>query len=396
MKRTHRYATLAALLATLALPLMAQTGNIHREGNYWVEEVAGNLVGARSLRVHTDSGSINVQGGTQQAITYTVRKRVRADSEDEARRALASFRISFGNRNGMAYLEGSAGSRSYRNFSADFTVNTPREIEAVRAETDGGSVAIANIAGRANAQSGGGSVKLADITGPVTAETGGGSVDVTNVSGELNLQTGGGAIRVSGAKAKLVASTGGGTITVGDAQQAVTIQTGGGTILVQNCGGQLRASTGGGNVELGDVGGGADVETGGGSIKLASAKGWVTAQTGGGSIQLMKLWSGARAESGAGSITAEFLGMQRDSTLETSVGDVIVYISPNAKLSVNASVEMANGHRIRSDFPEFKINSEGGEWGPRSYTATGSLNGGGPMLKIQTTSGNIEFRRASR
>lgn len=396
MKRIHKFATLAALWATVALPLMAQTGNIHREGNYWIEEVSGNLVGARSLRVHTDAGSINVQGGTQPGITYTVRKRVRAGSEDEARRALASFRISSGTRNGMAYVEGNNEGRNYRDFSADFTVNTPREIDSIRAETDGGSLAVSNIAGRVNAESGGGSVKLGDISGAVTAETGGGSVDANNVAGELNLQTGGGSIRVNGAKAKLVAGTGGGTITIGDAMQAVTIQTGGGTIQVQTCGGQLRASTGGGNIELGDVGGGAEVETGGGSIKLASAKGWVSAQTGGGSIQLMKLMSGARAESGAGSITAEFLGLQRDSMLETSVGDVIVYISPSAKLSVNASVEMANGHRIRSDFPDIKITSEGGEWGPRSYTASGSLNGGGPTLKIRTTSGNIEFRRASR
>lgn len=396
MKRTHKFATLAALLATLALPLMAQTGNIHREGSYWVEEVSGNLVGARSLKVHTDGGSINVQGGGPQAITYTVRKRVRAGSEEDARRALASFRITSGVRNGMAVLEGSNESRHMHDFSADFTVNTPRDLESVRAETDGGSVSVGNIAGRVNAQSGGGSVKLADITGPVTAETGGGSVDVNNVSGELNLQTGGGSIKVNGAKAKLVASTGGGTITIGDAQQAVTIQTGGGSIQVQNCGGQVRASTGGGSIDVGDVAGGAEVETGGGSIKLASAKGWVSAQTGGGSIQLMKLMSGARAESGAGSITAEFLGLQRDSTLETSVGDVIVYISPGAKLTVDASVEMANGHRIRSDFPELKITSEGGEWGPRTYTATGSLNGGGPVLRVRTTSGNIDFRRASR
>ncbi|MGH9521461.1 MAG: hypothetical protein ACRD3E_02885 [Terriglobales bacterium] len=397
MKRTYQFVTTVALLAMIAMPLMAQNGKIYREGGYWIEEVTGTLSGAHSLRVHTESGSLNVQGGTQQDITYTARKRVRAGSEEEARRVLSAFRVSAGNRNGMAYVEGSADGRNSRNFSVDIDVTAPRDLESVRAETDGGSIAVRNIGGRVNAESGGGSVKLTDISGPVTAETGGGSVEVNNVTGELNLQTGGGSIKVNSAKGKLNAGTGGGSITIGDAQQAVTVQTGGGSIQVQNCGGEVRASTGGGSIDVGDVGGAAEVETGGGSIKLASAKGWVTASTGGGSIQLWKLSSGARAESGAGSITAEFLGVQKASTLETSVGDVIVYLSPNAKLTVNASVEMANGHHIiAKDFPDLKITSEGGEWGPRSYTATGTINGGGPVLRVRTTTGNIEFRKASR
>lgn len=394
MKRNHKIAAAVALMAMLAMPLMAQTGRVYREGGYWVEEVTGTLSGARSLRLHTDAGSLNVQGGSQQDITYTAHKRVRAGSEDEARRMLAAFRINAGNRNGMAFVEGNGEGHNFHNFSVDFTVNTPHDLDSLRAETDGGSVAVRNIGGRVNAESGGGSMKLADISGPVTAETGGGSVDVNNVTGELSLQTGGGSININSAMAKVSAGTGGGTIVIGNAQQAVTAQTGGGSIQLQNCGGQVHASTGGGSIDVGDVGGGADVETGGGSIKLASAKGWVTASTGGGSIQLMKLSSGARAESGAGSITAEFLGMQRDSSLETSVGDVIVYISPNAKLTVNAAIDMANGHQIRSDFPDLKITTEGGEWGPRSYKASGSLNGGGPVLRVRTTTGNIEFRRA--
>ena len=386
---------LAALVA-MALPLAAQTGKISRDGDWWVEEVTGNFTGARSLRVRTDSGSINVQGGSQPGITFTVRKRVRGGSEDAARRDLAGFRVSNGVRGGMAVLEGDAEHRSYRNFSVEFTVNVPRQMEVVRAETDGGAVTVRNVAGRVDTQSGGGGVSLTDITGPITAETGGGTVEVTNGTGDLNLRTGGGSIKINSAKGHVNAETGGGTITVGGAQQAVMVATGGGNISLQSCGADVHASTGGGTVEVGDVGGRADIETGGGSIRLGSAKGWVTASTGGGSIQLYKLMNGARAETGAGSITAEFLALASDSRLETSVGDVIVYLSPNAKVTVNAEVDVANGHKIRSDFSEFKISSEGGEWGPRQYRAVGSLNGGGHLLRVRTTTGNIEFRKGNR
>ena len=118
------------------------------------------------------------------------------------------------------------------------------------------------------------------------------------------------------------------------------------------------------------------------------------ANTGGGTIELYKLMQGARAETGAGPITAEFLGMSTDSVLQTSVGDVIVYIGPQAKMTVKADLDMANGHQIRSDFSDLKITTDGGEYGPKNYHAQGALNGGGPLLRVSTMSGNIEFRRA--
>ena len=59
-------------------------------------------------------------------------------------------------------------------------------------------------------------------------------------------------------------------------------------------------------------------------------------------------------------------------------------------------IELANGHRIRTDFSEIRVVTEGGEWGPGSATAEGNLNGGGPVLKVRTTTGDISFLRASR
>jgi len=47
-----------------------------------------------------------------------------------------------------------------------------------------------------------------------------------------------------------------------------------------------------------------------------------------------------------------------------------------------------------TDFPEIKVSSEGGQWDPKLITAEGNLNGGGPVLKVRTTMGNIYIRRA--
>jgi hypothetical protein len=88
-------------------------------------------------------------------------------------------------------------------------------------------------------------------------------------------------------------------------------------------------------------------------------------------------------------------GDRRDSELETSAGDITVYIASDVAINVRASVDMGNGHRITSDFPDIHITSEGEKWGPKTLTADGKLNGGGPMLKVRTTTGDICFRRAS-
>jgi len=159
----------------------------------------------------------------------------------------------------------------------------------------------------------------------------------------------------------------------------------------------LQVTTGGGSVDLSDIGGPAEIETGGGSIRLTSAKGHVHAETGGGGIELYGVPS-ARAETGAGGITVKLVntGAERnDSDLETGAGDITVYIASDVAINVRASVDMGNGHRITSEFPDLHISSEGDKYGPKTLSAEGKLNGGGPTLKVRTSTGDICFKRAS-
>ena len=81
--------------------------------------------------------------------------------------------------------------------------------------------------------------------------------------------------------------------------------------------------------------------------------------------------------------------------LETSAGDITVYLAADLPITIRAGIDVANGHSIRSDFPDIHISSEGGDYGPKTYTAEGQLNGGGPVLKVRTTTGDITFRRTS-
>ena len=384
---------MALVLAVIAsLPALAQSSRIYRDGNGWVEEISGSLPASRSLKVNTDVGSIQLNGGSDADIKYTIKKHSYASSEDSARQAFQQFGVVVKRRGDEAEIEGSWDGGHGRKFNAEFVLTVPRGTQLVKLNSDGGAIKVAGLSGHLEAETGGGEVHLDDIASAM-AETGGGAINVGNASGELKLTTGGGNINVSSASAGVILETGGGSVWVGSAGMA-NVETGGGSVKVERCMGKATLQTGGGGIELGQTNGPVTVETGGGSIHLAGATGPVHVETGGGSLELWKLGNGVHAETGGGSVTAELVGSpQGSSSLETSAGDLTVYISPSVKVSIKAEINTAFGHHINSDFPEIKIVSEGGDWGPKNITGTGNINGGGQVLKLETNIGNINIRR---
>lgn len=404
MKRALQVVGLAGALALLA-PVgfnpqsLAQDVHVSREGGSWGQEITGSLAAVKTLRVKVDMGSVVVHGAQQQGIQYVVHTHFNNSSEQEARRQFDNYKITAYVKGDTAWIVGDwQGGRRPRHFSGEFNINVPREIALVKLETEGGNVETTGISGRLEAESGGGSMRVDDIGGGVSAETGGGSIEVGTVSGELGLRTGGGSIDVRQANGKVVAETGGGSVDIQSCAQGAVVETGGSSISVRHCNGSVKASTGGGSVDLSDIGGPVEVDTGGGSIRLTSVKGHVQAETGGGGIELDGVPS-ARAETGAGGITVKLVntgGERHDSDLETGAGDITVYIASDVAVNVRASVDMGTGHRISSDFSDIRVHSEGDQWGPKTLTAEGKLNGGGPLVKVHTSSGDICIRKSSK
>ena len=369
-----------------------EQSRVYQENGKWTRQITGSVAAAKNLHVKVESGTVRVVGGAQPTMTYVISNHSYATSEEKARREFDSYKVSVSVRGDTAWVVAEWEGSQPRRASSEFVINIPRGADLVKVETEGGDLTATGIAGRLEGETGGGSIHLDDIIGVINAETGGGSIDVGNVGGDLTLRTGGGSIKVASAKGKINAETGGGSVVVVSGMQGAVLETGGGNIEVQRCAGSLKVTTGGGGIELGEIAGPAEIETGGGSIRLNSATGAVKAETGGGSITLNGV-PAARAETGAGGIVAKFVsGADRaDSVLETSAGDITVYLTPNLNITIRASIELANGHRIRSDFPEIRVTTEGGEWGPGTATAEGKLNGGGPVLKVRTTTGDISI-----
>lgn len=401
MKRALKFASITMFISmfitTLASLGLCQETRVYRDGNSWVQELTGDLGSASNLRVKLSAGSARVQGGSQSGITYVIHRRAFTNSEPQARHEFESYRINASVKGNTAWIVAESHGSKKSNCADDFVINVPRNLEGAKIETGGGNVVANGIAGRIEIESGGGNLRIDDIGGEAVAETGGGSIDVGSVAGDVSLETGGGNIKIASVKGEIKAESGGGSVVVLSGLRGAVLETGGGSIRVDKCIGAVKATTAGGSVVIGDIGGAAQIETGAGSIRLASAKGRVQAQTGGGSIQLDGA-SSVQAETSAGGIVVKLLssaGVSNNSTLETSAGDITVYLANDLAISIQAEIEVANGHGIRSDFSGIHISSEGGPW-EKTVTAQGQLNGGGPVLKVRTNSGNINFRRISQ
>jgi DUF4097 and DUF4098 domain-containing protein YvlB len=358
------------------------------------QAMSGTLAAARNIRVKLDMGSVTLKGGDQSEISYSAHTH---SYSSDGRRDQSAYKVSSYVRGDTAWIIGEWQGGHPHKFSGEFVVKVPRNTDWVKIETGGGGVEASGISGRLDVESGGGKIRVDDIGGSVVVETGGDVVDVGTVGGDLKLQTGGGNISIKSVKGNIRAETGGGNVVVLSGEQGATVEAGGGNVEIRRCAGRVKASTGGGNIDLGDVGGAAEIETGGGSIRLTSAKGAVRARTGGGSIDLYGVPS-AHVETGAGGINVKLInigGERGDSMIETSAGDITVYIASDVAVTVRASVDLGNGHRITSELPDIHIASEGNQWGPRTLNAEGKLNGGGPVVKVRTTTGDICFRKAN-
>ncbi|HEX5433400.1 MAG TPA: hypothetical protein VFY05_04130, partial [Candidatus Angelobacter sp.] len=274
---------LATLLMATGLVAVAQTGNtrLYRSGGEWIQEVTGNLQAANIVRVKSTAGSIRVHGAPQKNITYVVRERVRAGSEEAARREISRMKFTTFTWGDAVLLK--ADCEGNGRGSIDFDIQVPRQTAALKLETNGGQVSAEDLAGKVAANTGGGNIHLDKIDGAVAVASGGGQIDIGTVGSDVAVSTGGGSIHIASAAGSVVASSGGGDLRVGSGK-LMKLETGGGSIQVSKCEGQLKAEPGGGAIDLSEIEGPAVIESGGGGIRVSGISKGLRVETGSGPI----------------------------------------------------------------------------------------------------------------
>jgi hypothetical protein len=182
-------------------------------------------------------------------------------------------------------------------------------------------------------------------------------------------------------------------MTVRDAGGAVALSNQlGGNIRVDKAAGEVRAHSAQGMIEVGQAGGAVIADTQGGFIQIGSARG-VQAESAAGMVRVKNDAGPMNLAAMAGNILAELLSgaPMQDSSLVASGGDITVLIPSNLAMTVMARNATGGAARIVSDFPEIRVAST--RFFQTPLVAQGAINGGGPVLNLNASSGVIYLRR---
>jgi hypothetical protein len=405
MQLTARKCAIWFWLAALPWPALGQTivkqGVPVRQGKAtWTEtyEWTAPVREGGKLILRTDIGSVEITPGASNQLEGRAVLRVYTGSEEKARRVFDAYRLSARSiQGGGVYVSGELSGWRHRDLSAggEFEIKLPARFN-LDVQTQGGDIGLEGpLQGEARLTTAGGDIHATDISGPLRVETAAGGISLGNLGARAEVRTAGGSIHIGNIRGDATIETSGGGIQVGHVDGTLRAETAGGDIAIAGGAGQVMAQTAGGQILVGPTGGSVRAETAGGSIRLRAARGRVVAETAGGSIDLLQLGAGVRASTTAGRILAVFDASAKTfaaSELQTSVGDVYVYLPAGLPLTIDAAIDAAAGHHIVTDFP-LSILGDKEDFSERTIRGQGALNGGGEVLRIRTVAGNIEIRK---
>ena len=199
--------------------------------------------------------------------------------------------------------------------------------------------------------------------------------------------------------ATLRTNTGSGSQEI-DVDGSVEAHSGSGSLRIRRAGG-LRASTGSGGVTAESIAGAFHASTGSGSIRVTSAAGPITAKTGSGGIEITQTGRGDVAVSSS-SGTVRVRGVRGGLDASTSSGGLHI----EGEMAADWRLSASSGH-VTVDLPreqrfDLDASSTSGSVDvdfPVTVTGRverksirGPVGGGGPLLRVRTSSGGISIR----
>jgi DUF4097 and DUF4098 domain-containing protein YvlB len=282
-----------------------------------------------------------------------------------------------------------------------YEVNVPKEFD-LNIHTSTGDIDIqSGLSGNLVGKTSAGDIKLGSLAGTIDMKTSGGNIKSGDIKGDLSLVTSGGDLIVGKVTGVCDVTTSGGDIRIDNVGKTLDAHTAGGDVRIGDVGGEAVVSTSGGNIIVGKVGGKATLTTAGGDIEIASASGVVSAKTAGGNLDLENITGSIIAKTAGGDVVAELIPSGKGkSKLTTAAGDIKLYISENAKATINARIRVQGrwgdedgDYRIKSDFKSESYNANEDE---DEITATYVLNGGGETISLETSNADIQIRKLMR
>jgi len=384
-------------------------------------ERAGQVVtrDGLNLTLNADTGNVQVSSDAVGAVRYQVR--IEADANDPAAQELCKkfVLIARGTARGVTLVWQMPNSRDAERVWVTYEVHVPRRY-SVEIATRAGDVTTQDIAGTAMLSSGAGNIRAGRIgdveamKSPATPKptgaakhgtfvarlrTAGGHISVGDVGGGLRATTGGGHVDAGNIYGDAVLQSGGGNLRAGHIAGAARLTTGGGNIVVERVQGGVEAESAGGRIEFGEVTGGIHADARGGGVRVARVAGPMQLDVPDGGIVLAGVEAPLHVSSATGDITASFsqrFGGAADagdgSELSAGRGGIVVYLPRQIGMTIDAVIEHSAGGRITAD-PALPVKVNYAQAvGDRALHGNYALNGGGEVLHLRTSEGNIQLR----
>jgi DUF4097 and DUF4098 domain-containing protein YvlB len=367
-----------------------------------------------TLIVTDDAGDVTVTGADVDTVQVRVVKTAYDSSQARADQEVQGIEYTIqqdGNTITLKYELPSSMNFSNNVNTVDFVVTVPNEVTV--SVTTVGEVSISDTTGTIKIQSGFGDVTLANIQGALDVGTKSGPIHASSVdsgSGNIVLMTGFGSISLENATGKditLTSDSGGleldnirasGEVDLstgfGDTQfnngsaNLLTIDTKSGQIAVSKLNVQkaLTVLSGFGEIHIDQVNAASyDLTNGSGSITVAGARGSVRASSDFGPITITEA-DQATIDLSTKSGSVDFEGSlgAGPHSIHTGFGEVHLTLPADSELNVELKTGFGS---IYSEIPIAVTGTIGGN--KAESFETGTMNGGGEQLRVETNSGSI-------
>jgi DUF4097 and DUF4098 domain-containing protein YvlB len=385
---------LAACLAAASARLPAQTRS-YRDGNFDVREITGVVGISRADAIVADIGIGNVKlmpaGGDELRYQF----RIRSEEATPGAVPLALWPVNvtetrrFGRQDQLELRAPAPPDSLQSRANLEVTLYVP-PVRNLRIRLGVGTLELTGERADIEIVNGAGRIVADDLSGRLRITTDSGDVELKQLRGDAEIFSGGGTTDVGSVSGRLIVRSNGGMIHVHQGGAASLLQTAAGGITVDAASGFVSAVTGGGNIILGKIAGSAHIHTGAGNIRVLSVHS-VLCETRGGNIELRRVDGSVQASTGLGSVFAAITARASGfggSLLQSMRGDVTVLLPRALPVTVVAQVRSGAGH-VNSDFAALRSPSETNG----VLTAQGKLNGGGPVLRLASSSSDISIRR---
>jgi TonB family protein len=364
------------------------------------EERNGTFIAHDGQRLHleTEIGTIRVFTDATEEVRYIVKIETNGIGP-EAKVLIHQFALHAQTIPGGVTISGVVPRRELRErLQVNYEVHIPRHF-VLDATTQAGNIQVDDLDGRATLTTNAGSITAGRISGNARLEsTGGGHILVGDVTGDLRVETAGGHITAGNVSGSANLTTGGGHIHAGVIGGTAQLETGGGNVSIQRASGRVNASSGGGQINFGEAVGPIQAHAAGGGVRVLRVSGPMQLDSNSGSIFLPRVDSPVRASTNTGTITAwltpTLMKTPGDSQLESRQGDIIVYVPRQLSVTIEATIDASLDHHITAD-PSLplKVSYVTNESGRQAHGEC-AVNGGGEVIHLRTSGGNIQLRYA--